>query len=84
MQIFIQAASKHIPTRMYQWIVENGPGPRIARARDVKTVVTGFAKELVQEKSDALLQGRGNKDIFSLLGVSPRISHYWSGRLTIS
>ena len=71
MQIFIQAASKHIPMRIYQWMVDNGPSPRLERARDVKIMVTKIAKELVREKADALLQGKGNQDIFSLLGVSP-------------
>ena len=69
MQIFIQAASKHIPTQIYQWMADNGPSPRLARARDVKIMVTSVAKELVREKADALLQGKGNRDIFSLLGV---------------
>ena len=71
MQIFIQAASKHIPTRIFQWIVDNGPSLRLARAREVKIMVTSVAKELVREKADALLQGKGNQDIFSLLGVLP-------------
>ena len=34
-------------------------------------MVNNVAKELVREKADALLQGKGNKDIFSLLGVLP-------------
>ena len=50
-------------------MADNGPSPRLARARDVKIMVTSVAKELVREKADALLQGKGNRDIFSLLGV---------------
>ena len=50
-------------------MVDHGSSPRLARARDVKTMVTSFAKELVQEKADALLQGRGSLDILTLLGV---------------
>ncbi|KAF8557930.1 cytochrome P450 [Imleria badia] len=65
--IFMLAASKHIPVWILQWIAENGPGPRITRARDVKIMVTSVAKELVKEKADALLQGKGNQDIFTLL-----------------
>ena len=71
MQVFMQAASKHIPTRIFQWMVENGQSPRLARARDVKIMVTSIAKELVREKADALLQGKGDQDIFSLLSVFP-------------
>lgn len=32
-------------------------------------MVTNVAKELVREKADALLQGKGNTDIFTLLGM---------------
>lgn len=32
-------------------------------------MATDVAKELLREKADALLQGRGNRDIFTLLGV---------------
>ena len=49
-----------------------GPG---LRARDLTVMVTGFAKGLVREKADALLQGKGNQDIFTLLGVLPL---HWS------
>ncbi|KAN0081681.1 Cytochrome P450 [Tylopilus felleus] len=66
-QIFIQAASKYIPTHIYQWMLDNGSNPRLARARDVKNTVTDVAKELVREKGGALLQGKGNTDIFTLL-----------------
>ena len=52
-------------------MVENGQSPRLARARDVKIMVTSIAKELVREKADALLQGKGDQDIFSLLSVFP-------------
>ena len=50
-------------------MADNGRSARLERARDVKTMVTGFAEELVREKADALLQGKGNRDIFTLLGV---------------
>ncbi|KAG6382164.1 cytochrome P450 [Boletus reticuloceps] len=66
-QIFLQAASKYIPTCILQWLLENGSNTRLVRARDVRTTVTSIAKELVREKADTLLQGRGNTDIFTLL-----------------
>ncbi|KAF8434320.1 cytochrome P450 [Boletus edulis BED1] len=66
-QIFILAASKFVPTRILQWLADNGSSPRLARVRDLKVMVTGIAKELVREKADALLQGKGNTDIFTLL-----------------
>ncbi|KAF8557928.1 cytochrome P450 [Imleria badia] len=66
-QIFVQAAAKHIPVWILQWVADNGPRPRLARAHDVKTMVTSITKELVREKADALLQGKGSQDIFTLL-----------------
>ncbi|KAF8131862.1 cytochrome P450 [Boletus edulis] len=66
-QIFLQAASKYIPACILQWLLENGSNTRLVRARDVRTTVTSIAKELVREKADTLLQGRGNTDIFTLL-----------------
>ncbi|KAF8131874.1 cytochrome P450 [Boletus edulis] len=66
-QLFMQAASKHIPVGIFQWLTDNGPGARLARARDVTNTATNFAKELVQEKAAALLEGKGNTDAFTLL-----------------
>ena len=50
-------------------MANNLPSPRLARARDMKIMVTSVANELVREKADALLQGKGNRDMFTLLGV---------------
>ncbi|KAF8434330.1 cytochrome P450 [Boletus edulis BED1] len=66
-QIFMQAASKHIPTWILYWLADNGPSIRIARARDAKITMTNIARELVQQKANALLQGKGTTDILSLL-----------------
>ncbi|KAG6370177.1 hypothetical protein JVT61DRAFT_12324 [Boletus reticuloceps] len=68
-QIFLQAASKYIPTCILRRLLENGSNARLVRARDVRTTVTSIAKVLVREKADALLQGRGNADVLTLLGA---------------
>jgi len=52
-------------------VADNGSSSRLARARDAKITVTSVAEELVREKADALLQGKGNRDIFTLLGMLP-------------
>jgi len=52
-------------------MLNNGSHPRLARARDAKITVTSVAEELVREKADALLQGKGSRDVFTLLGVLP-------------
>jgi len=68
-QIFIQAASKYFPPWILEWLTEHGSNPRLERARKLKKVVTEVAREMVQEKAEALLAGKGNRDIFSLLGT---------------
>ena len=69
-QIFALAASKYILPSILQWITEHGSSPQFARARDMKSMVTTVITELVREKADALLQGKGSRDIMSLLGMS--------------
>ena len=67
-QIFIQAASKYFPPWILEWMTDHGPNPRLERAREVKKLATEVAKEMVQEKAETLLEGKGNRDVFSLLG----------------
>ena len=67
-QIFIQAASKYIPTRILEWMTDHGSNPRLERARETKRAATEAAKELLREKAETLLAGKGSRDVFSLLG----------------
>ena len=48
-------------------MTDHGSNPRLERAREVKKMVTGVAKELVREKAETLLEGKGSRDVFSLL-----------------
>ncbi|KAF8130331.1 cytochrome P450 [Boletus edulis] len=66
-QIFMQAALRYIPEGIIQWLIDNGPGSRLARAREVTNVVGDLAKEMVQERATALLERKGDMDIFTLL-----------------
>ena len=45
--------------------------PRLARGRETREVAREVARELVKEKSEEILgrQGRGPKDVMSLLGI---------------
>ncbi|KAF8549103.1 cytochrome P450 [Imleria badia] len=52
-QIFVQVASKYIPAVLLYWMFEKSSSPRLARARE--------------DRADALLQGKANTDIFTLL-----------------
>ncbi|KAI9568845.1 cytochrome P450 [Boletus coccyginus] len=66
-QIFIQAASMYFPPWILEWVTDHGPGPRLERAREVKKMATEVAKEMVREKAETLLEGKGSRDVFSLL-----------------
>ncbi|KAF8438608.1 cytochrome P450 [Boletus edulis BED1] len=66
-QIFMQASLKYIPEGIVMWLIENGPGSRLARMRDVTNVVSDLGKEMVQERATALLESKGDTGIFTLL-----------------
>jgi hypothetical protein len=43
----------------------------LVHARYTAKLANAVTRQLVEEKSAALLQGKGNKDILSLLGIMP-------------
>ncbi|EGN92782.1 hypothetical protein SERLA73DRAFT_116913 [Serpula lacrymans var. lacrymans S7.3] len=65
--IFFQAFSKYFPKPMVDYLADHAPGPRFGRIREVNNVATDLAKRLVEEKAETLLQGKGGRDLFSLL-----------------
>ncbi|KAI6007546.1 cytochrome P450 [Pisolithus orientalis] len=67
LQIFIQEAIKYIPTSILEYWVKYAPVPRATRLREAKKVTTATAATMVTEKAESLLQGKGGRDIFSLL-----------------
>ncbi|KAJ8594235.1 cytochrome P450 [Rhizopogon salebrosus TDB-379] len=66
-QIFLQEISRYIPYRVHEYLGETSKNPRILRVREMKTVTTSFAKQMVKDKAKMLLQGKGSRDVFSLL-----------------
>ena len=68
-QVFFQGISKYIPPQILQYLGETGNSPRLVRLREAGSIVTSVAKQLVAEKAEMLLEGKGSRDIFSLLGV---------------
>ncbi|KAJ8585151.1 cytochrome P450, partial [Rhizopogon salebrosus TDB-379] len=66
-QIFIQGISKHIPTRILEYLGETVKNPRITRLRETGEIATSVAKEMVKDKAEMLMQGKGSRDVFSLL-----------------
>ncbi|OJA21638.1 hypothetical protein AZE42_12192 [Rhizopogon vesiculosus] len=67
-QIFFQGVSKYIPLRILRYLGETGNGPRLLRMREAGSVISTVARQMVEDKSEMLLQGEGSRDILSLLG----------------
>jgi hypothetical protein len=38
------------------------------RLRETRKIATSVAKEMVKDKAEVLMQGKGSRDVFSLLG----------------
>ncbi|OJA15903.1 hypothetical protein AZE42_11499 [Rhizopogon vesiculosus] len=83
-RIFFREVSKYIPDRILQYLVETSNNPGIQRAREVASLATSLARQMVTDKAEMLLQGKGNRDVFSLLGVcTPSFRSSTSNRSTV-
>ncbi|OAX37779.1 cytochrome P450 [Rhizopogon vinicolor AM-OR11-026] len=67
MQVFFQGVSRYIPSRILEYIGKRSKSPRIVRMREAGNIITSVAKQIVKDKAEVLLQGKGNRDVFSLL-----------------
>ncbi|EKM53352.1 uncharacterized protein PHACADRAFT_259665 [Phanerochaete carnosa HHB-10118-sp] len=54
-------------TRIIEWIYDRQNNPAMKKARECERLTLKIAKELVDTKAEALKQGKGSKDVFSLL-----------------
>ncbi|EEB98755.1 hypothetical protein MPER_01686, partial [Moniliophthora perniciosa FA553] len=61
------ALSALLPLKFLEFLCEHSPGERLDRVRSFKKVNIEVAKELVQEKAKEIGEGKGNKDVMSLL-----------------
>ncbi|OAX39240.1 cytochrome P450 [Rhizopogon vinicolor AM-OR11-026] len=66
-QIFFQGITKYIPLRILEYFGNNGKNPRVVRMRETGIIATSVAKQMVEDKAEMLLQGKGSRDVFSLL-----------------
>ncbi|KAG1865931.1 cytochrome P450 [Suillus subalutaceus] len=66
-QVLFQGISKYIPRRILEYFVEKGQNPRIVRMRETGYLATSVAKQLVKDKAEMILGGKGSRDVFSLL-----------------
>ncbi|RDB25056.1 Leukotriene-B4 omega-hydroxylase 3 [Hypsizygus marmoreus] len=65
--IFLQNFLGYIPDGMRELFVDYLPSKKLTHARSTAKLATGVARALVDSKSAALLHGKGNKDIMTLL-----------------
>ncbi|KAF9075483.1 cytochrome P450 [Rhodocollybia butyracea] len=58
---------RFLPISLFEFFNDHSPSPRIVGLRTCTRVANGVAKQLISTKADALLEGKGKKDIMSLL-----------------
>src|SRR5882757_4772695 len=68
MQMLFQGVSRYIPLGILKYIGNTSKNPLLMRMREVSGAATVVAKQMVEEKAEMLLQGKGSRDVFSLLG----------------
>ncbi|KAJ6623728.1 cytochrome P450 [Mycena sp. CBHHK59/15] len=77
--IFLLGLFEFLPSGLSRLFLQYAPSPALKYGRDVARLATNVAKELVDAKSEALLAGKGKRDIMSLLvkanaSANPRTS----------
>ncbi|KAG1820586.1 cytochrome P450 [Suillus subaureus] len=80
--LLFQDISKYIPPRILKYYIEMGKSPRITRMRETGNLATSVAKQLVKDKAEMLLGGKGSRDIFSLLAVKANMDTNAKAKLT--
>ncbi len=58
-----------LPFGLSRFITKSLPISRLAHAHKLNRLTGAVSKQLVKEKYDALIDGKSNKDIMSLLGA---------------
>ncbi|KAJ6557510.1 cytochrome P450 [Mycena capillaripes] len=67
--IFIMGFLELLPASWVRFFVDYAPFKSLRNGRRVARLATGIAKELVDEKAEALLAGKSKRDIMSLLAT---------------
>ncbi|KAJ7319227.1 cytochrome P450 [Mycena albidolilacea] len=66
-RIFIMGLLEFLPVSWVRFFIDYAPFKSLRNGRRVARLATGIAKELVDEKAEALLAGNSKRDIMSLL-----------------
>jgi len=67
-QIFFQGVLRYVPYWILEYLADRSKNPRMVRMHEVGGLITSVAKDMIESKAEMLLQGKGNRDVFSLLG----------------
>jgi hypothetical protein len=57
---------KYMPQKLTEYLLKSSR--KMKRAREHQNLMQGFAKRLMDQKYEAALQGKGSRDVLSLIG----------------
>lgn len=67
--LFSQNIIAYIPSPIREFIGDYAPAKKLLHARHTAKLANAVSRQLIDQKSKAYLQGKGNRDILSLLGT---------------
>jgi hypothetical protein len=67
--ILAQNVAHYLPTWILRILADNLPNPTLERARATERIAAHVARSLIESKVAAYNEGRGSKDVMSLLGM---------------
>ncbi|KAJ7252811.1 cytochrome P450 [Mycena rebaudengoi] len=65
--VFVAGLLEFLPMRVVRFLIDHGPTPELRNSRKARAMALEISKKLVDQKSEALLAGKGKRDIMSLL-----------------
>ncbi|KAI8971016.1 cytochrome P450 [Trametes punicea] len=66
-KLFIQNIAHYVPMRIQEFLYDHLPGKGLDKARLNRTAAHKVANQLLEMKTEALLMGKGNRDVMSIL-----------------
>ncbi|KAI0629559.1 cytochrome P450 [Trametes polyzona] len=80
-KIFMQNIAHYVPMRLQEFLYDHLPGKGLDKARFNRAAAHKVANQLLDMKTEALLMGKGNRDIMSIL-VKANASENETSRLS--
>ena len=69
-ELFKQMIENFLPPSIVDLVVKRDPSPGIESMRKASRLTERVANSLIEAKAQALISGKGSRDVFSLLGES--------------